>query len=306
MWRARVGLGFKAEGEYVLLIGETNGHLGQSLYLRELHGVEIGAPPPVDLAAERRNGDYVRDLILAGHATACHDVSDGGLLVALAEMAMASGIGATIQTLPPDLPLHALWFGEDQGRYLITVSGLHLTELVMTARVAGCTSADARTDRRHAARGAGTGSYRGCRAQARQRRVAARLHGGMSRLAGLLILGPARWLRHARLAAIARAGSAPCRFQRRRLRSRSCQAASPPSSLSCDPGKTTRRDAEKLLGAPNETETDKTPCGGSCMRTTVVWTYFQVRNGKSNADSVTEPVTLTFDQAGVLQAVGGG
>ena len=88
-------MAFKAEGEAILLIGETQGWLGQSVYLRDICGREEGAPPPVDLAAEKRNGDVVRGMIHAGTATAVHDVSDGGLLVALAEMAMAGGIGAT-------------------------------------------------------------------------------------------------------------------------------------------------------------------------------------------------------------------
>ena len=87
-------LAFKAAGEAILLIGETQGWLGQSLYLRDICGREEGAPPPVDLIEERENGDVVRALIGEGLVTAAHDISDGGLLVALAEMAMASGIGA--------------------------------------------------------------------------------------------------------------------------------------------------------------------------------------------------------------------
>ena len=87
-------LAFKAAGEAILLIGETQGWLGQSLYLRDVCGREEGAPPPVDLIEERENGDIVRALIGEGLVTAAHDISDGGLLVALAEMAMASGIGA--------------------------------------------------------------------------------------------------------------------------------------------------------------------------------------------------------------------
>ena len=93
-------LAFKAEGEAILLIGETQGWLGQSVYLRDICGREEGAPPPVDLAAEKRNGDVVRGMIHAGTATAVHDLSDGGLLIALAEMAMASGIGAQLLAAP--------------------------------------------------------------------------------------------------------------------------------------------------------------------------------------------------------------
>ncbi len=114
-------IGFKKEGDTILLIGAAAGWLGQSLYLREICGREEGAPPPVDLAAERRNGDFVRGLIAAGRVDAVHDVSDGGLAVSLAEMAMASGIGAEIADVRGALPSHAFWFGEEQSRYVVTV-----------------------------------------------------------------------------------------------------------------------------------------------------------------------------------------
>jgi phosphoribosylformylglycinamidine synthase len=119
-FRKSATLAFKAEGEAILLIGGNPGWLGQSLYLRDICGREEGAPPPVDLAAERRHGDFVRGLIQGGLATAVHDLSDGGLLVALAEMAMASGIGAELEIPAGQVP-HAFWFGEDQARYVITV-----------------------------------------------------------------------------------------------------------------------------------------------------------------------------------------
>jgi phosphoribosylformylglycinamidine synthase len=106
----------------LILIGETQGWLGQSLWLREIAGREEGAPPPVDLAAERRNGDAVRGWIRQGLVAACHDCSDGGLLVAIAEMAMAGGVGATLQAGPDAVAPHAWWFGEDQGRYVLAVA----------------------------------------------------------------------------------------------------------------------------------------------------------------------------------------
>jgi len=112
-------LAFKAAGETVIVIGDTAGWLGCSLYLRELHGREDGAPPPIELAAERCHGELVRRLIAAGQVTACHDVSDGGLLVALAEMAIAGGIGAAL-SFPDTIPGHAFAFGEDQARYVVT------------------------------------------------------------------------------------------------------------------------------------------------------------------------------------------
>ncbi len=105
----------------IVLIGATTGWLGQSIWLREIAGREDGAPPPVDLAAEKANGDFVRTHILNGTIRACHDVSDGGILVAVAEMAMASGTGARLSAHPRDIPGHAFWFGEDQARYLVAV-----------------------------------------------------------------------------------------------------------------------------------------------------------------------------------------
>jgi phosphoribosylformylglycinamidine synthase len=120
-FRKSATLAFKRAGETILLVGETTGWLGQSIYLRDVCGREEGTPPPVDLTEERENGDLVRALILDGTATAAHDLSDGGLLVGIAEMAMASGIGAELFAAPTDIPAHAHWFGEDQARYLVTV-----------------------------------------------------------------------------------------------------------------------------------------------------------------------------------------
>ncbi|HAX91119.1 MAG TPA: phosphoribosylformylglycinamidine synthase subunit PurL [Rhodospirillaceae bacterium] len=108
---------FKAEGESVLVIGETKGHIGQSLYLREIFGKEEGAPPPVNLTAERRHGKFVRQLIDDRAITACHDVADGGLMIALAEMALAGDMGCKIDAPATDA---GFWFGEDQARYVVT------------------------------------------------------------------------------------------------------------------------------------------------------------------------------------------
>ena len=129
-------LAFKAADEAILLIGETQGWLGQSLYLRDVCGREEGAPPPVDLDAERRNGDFMRILIHENIATAAHDVSDGGLLVAIAEMAMASGIGAALTSMPADIPAHAFWFGEDQARYVATVHAGAVDAIIARAAIA--------------------------------------------------------------------------------------------------------------------------------------------------------------------------
>ena len=113
---------FKAADQAIIVIGETTGWLGQSIYLREIEGREEGAPPPVDLALEKKNGDFVRGLITTGKVTACHDVSDGGLAVALAEMALgARGLGADVTPLDT-LPAHGWAFGEDQARYVVTAA----------------------------------------------------------------------------------------------------------------------------------------------------------------------------------------
>ncbi|MCZ6495201.1 MAG: phosphoribosylformylglycinamidine synthase subunit PurL [Alphaproteobacteria bacterium] len=112
-------LALSAVGQSLVLVGATTGHLGCSAYLKEIEGRGDGAPPPVDLACERRNGDFVRAEIVAGRITICHDLSDGGLLVAVAEMALAGGIGATL-SVPDGAPAaHAWLFGEDQARYLM-------------------------------------------------------------------------------------------------------------------------------------------------------------------------------------------
>jgi len=118
-WRKSATIGFKAEGEQIWLIGDPKGHLGQSLWLREIHGREDGEAPPVDLTAERKAADFVRKLIAEGIATAVHDVSDGGLAVAVAEMALAGGIGGDVSV--EDIAERWL-FGEDQGRYVVTVA----------------------------------------------------------------------------------------------------------------------------------------------------------------------------------------
>jgi len=116
-----VGLALRP-GLDLVLVGATQGWLGQSLWLREVAGREDGPPPPVDLAAERRNGDFVRGRILGGQVSACHDVSDGGLLVAVAEMALGGRIGATLAAPPAGVAAHAFWFGEDQARYVLAVA----------------------------------------------------------------------------------------------------------------------------------------------------------------------------------------
>jgi phosphoribosylformylglycinamidine synthase len=113
-------IGFRDEAEAIVLIGGARGHLGQSLWLRELHGREEGLPPPVDLELERRTGELIRQLVADGIVTAVHDCSDGGLAVAIAEMALAGGLGAVVRAPDDCGSLSGFWFGEDQARYVVT------------------------------------------------------------------------------------------------------------------------------------------------------------------------------------------
>jgi phosphoribosylformylglycinamidine synthase len=128
---------FAKPGLELVLVGETAGHLGSSLWLREIAGREEGAPPPVDLKAERRNGDFVRAAIRELDVNSCHDLSDGGLLVAAAEMALAGNCGATIE-VPDGAKAPAAWlFGEDQARYLLAIEPGTLAEIRKRATKAG-------------------------------------------------------------------------------------------------------------------------------------------------------------------------
>jgi phosphoribosylformylglycinamidine synthase len=119
---------FKAEGDAIYLIAPdfwarpdpTRSHLGKSLWLAEIHGRDEGRAPPVDLSAERGAGHIVRRLIEMRLLSAVHDISDGGLAVALAEMALSGGIGAEVSA-SGDYTAAQWWFGEDQARYVVTV-----------------------------------------------------------------------------------------------------------------------------------------------------------------------------------------
>lgn len=129
----RCGNAFVNVGDAIIVIGNTKGHLGQSLYLREVHGREEGSAPMVDLAVEKKNGDFVREQILSGNVSACHDCADGGLLVALAEMTYKKFIGAKIDAKGDA----RFWFGEDQARYVLAVSAAKTSVVIDAARKAG-------------------------------------------------------------------------------------------------------------------------------------------------------------------------
>jgi phosphoribosylformylglycinamidine synthase len=120
----RVGFGAVHAGDLAILVGDTTDNLGSTLGLRELWGREDGAPPRVDLALERKTGDAIRNLIQSGVIRSCHDLSDGGLLVAAAEIAIASGTGLALN-LETTLSMEAALLSEDQARYLLIASPSH-------------------------------------------------------------------------------------------------------------------------------------------------------------------------------------
>ena len=117
-----VGIAWSDEGLELLLIGECLGWLGCSLYWGLLVHRDDGPPPPMDLAAERRTGEFILNEIAAGRVRACHDLSDGGLAVAAAEMCLASRMGASLDLAEDAASATGWWFGEDQGRYLVAAA----------------------------------------------------------------------------------------------------------------------------------------------------------------------------------------
>ncbi len=131
-WRNGVNLALGPQCARLVLIGDSPGHLGQSLYARHLLDTDMGNPPPTDLAIERRNGNLVRKLIKDRLATACHDISDGGLMVAVAEMCLAGQRGVTLNlsNKPGEL------FGEDQSRYLVSTTAESLDRILEQSRAA--------------------------------------------------------------------------------------------------------------------------------------------------------------------------
>jgi phosphoribosylformylglycinamidine synthase II len=143
---------FKRNVDVLMLIGDNanklGGHLGQSIYLREIEGKEEGAAPPVDLDVEKKNGDFVRLLIERGGIDTVHDISDGGLLTAVAEMSMAGNMGVNLQ-LPAGVDPIPFLFGEDQGRYVVAFPSSLIPRIQETAHregvsavLIGCTGGD--------------------------------------------------------------------------------------------------------------------------------------------------------------------
>ena len=131
-------IGEHVPGDQHPLVGEEDGTMAGRVGIVRVD--ERTRAQPVDLVAERRNGDFVRGLIEQGKVTASHDCADGGLLITLAEMAISGGIGATIDVaaeITGSLPAHAYFFGEDQARYVLTVAAADAGTVIAAAQAAG-------------------------------------------------------------------------------------------------------------------------------------------------------------------------
>ena len=111
----------KEIGSYIVVIGKTSGHLNQSEFFREILKIKQGPPPEINLFNEKNNGMAVQTLILNKLLNSVHDISSGGLLVALSEMCISGKIGAKIKVPQDKISPHEYLFGEDQSRYLIEI-----------------------------------------------------------------------------------------------------------------------------------------------------------------------------------------
>lgn len=138
-WSKMARIRFAEQGQTILLAGapeKLGTHIAQSVYMRDIHGRTDGPAPHVDLTHEKKVGDFVRALIIDGLATAVHDCSSGGLALAVAEMAMASGIGAHVDAVGDADPV-CVFYGEDQGRYVLTVRNDDAATVAERASAAG-------------------------------------------------------------------------------------------------------------------------------------------------------------------------
>ena len=132
-WSKMARIDAMQSGDTIILVGGCGSHLGQSIYLRDILNRTDGDAPHVDLSMEKKNGEFVRHLIETGMITTCHDLSDGGLALALAEMVIKSKKGIKAQ-LTRQTPPHAELFGEDQARYLIAVNAPELPKVIAAGK----------------------------------------------------------------------------------------------------------------------------------------------------------------------------
>ena len=120
---------FKKENSAILLVGKTFGHLGQSVFLEEVYSINEGKPPEVNMLNEKNNGETVLEIIKNDLVNSVHDVSNGGLLVSLAEMSINSGYGIKINKPKKLTNLIEYFFGEDQGRYVLEIDNDNLEKV---------------------------------------------------------------------------------------------------------------------------------------------------------------------------------
>jgi phosphoribosylformylglycinamidine synthase len=111
-------IAFKQSDSLVFVIGETKGHLGNSQFLSIIQNKELGSTPIINLDNELKNGKFTLELINQNLALSTHDIGEGGLLIAAAEMSLSSNIGILINS---ERKNHEYFFGEDQSRYLIEI-----------------------------------------------------------------------------------------------------------------------------------------------------------------------------------------
>ncbi|MDQ3653635.1 MAG: phosphoribosylformylglycinamidine synthase subunit PurL [Chloroflexota bacterium] len=125
------------DGDDIYLLGETAPGLGGSEYLSLVHGMVAGAPMPIDFDLERRLQQFVRALVISGMVSGVHDVADGGLAVALAEMALVSNVGAVISLGTDDRRNDVRWFGESASRALVAASPEQRSSIESVALASG-------------------------------------------------------------------------------------------------------------------------------------------------------------------------
>lgn len=129
-------LAFKNADDVIFVLGKTKGEMGASAYLRDILGREDGQPPKVDLSEEKTNAAFVLSLHEQSLLSACHDISEGGLAIAVAEMAMAGNFGASI-SLPEHISAHIAAFCEDQARYVFTADAENADKISKQAEESG-------------------------------------------------------------------------------------------------------------------------------------------------------------------------
>ena len=113
---------FKEIGSYIVVVGKTLGHLYQSEFFREVLDINEGPPPEINLFNEKNNGLVIKTLIENKLLNSVHDISGGGIIIALSEMCISSKIGAKIKIPIKNISNHEYLFGEDQSRYIIEIN----------------------------------------------------------------------------------------------------------------------------------------------------------------------------------------